>query len=290
MKKETVSEAVKWGIHTLKSAGFEEDVRLETELILAHLMKWTRIQIYTRSEDPLSCEQQEQFRFFVEERKKHVPLAYLLGYREFYGLSFHVTPEVLIPRPETEILVEEAIRLGAQLSGSTNRLLDLGTGSGCIALSLLKYLPEYTGDLLDISEKAIAIARQNADTLELTSRVQFFHGDLFEMLPSRSYSLILSNPPYIAPEVLPFLQAEVRLFEPYTALFSPDHGFSCLKKILISAISFLESPGALLLEMGQGQWNELLPFARQCGYDEVRILKDLAGVERVLICEQKRRS
>lgn len=290
MSQKTIADAVKWGIYTLKSAGFENDVRLEVELLLAHLLHYTRLQLYSRSEETLTSTQAEEFQTLLQQRKKYLPLAYLLGHREFYGRLFGVSPAVLIPRPETEILVEEAIRLAQANPSESRRILDLGTGSGCIGLSLLAELPDYTGDLLDISEEALQIARHNATKHGVFSRVSWIQSDLFEKLPQVRYTLIVSNPPYIDPAIRASLPPEVRLHEPPGALFSDERGLACSRQILKQSLSFLEPKGTLLLEMGAGQAEELLPFAHECGYDNIRVLNDLAGIKRVLVCEPRNRS
>lgn len=278
----TLENALHWANSLLKQHGFIEEARLESELLLAHLLQKERVQLYTQNQQPLTLTQWEQYQALLQKRLAYWPVAYLMETREFYGLPFWVTPSVLIPRPETELLVEMALK---KYQGQSGRLLDLGTGSGCIALSLLSNLPHFEADLVDISEEALFVAKKNAQQLHLETRIRFFQGDFFGPVAGQRYMFILSNPPYIAESEKATLQREVALYEPHHALFAPEEGLYFLKKIIQQSPEFLTRPGTLWLEMGQHQWKELLPYAKSCGYDQVSIKKDLAGIERILMGE-----
>lgn len=278
---ESIGNTLAQAISFLKKEGFQEDTRLEAELLLAYLLKCERLQLYLRNHEPVSLEIQEAYQKLLKKRSDFYPVAYLLGKWDFYGFSFLVSPEALIPRPETERLVEFALPL---LKNQLGDLLDIGTGTGCIALSLLALLPKLQADLVDCSSSALALARENALRLEVLQRASLYEGSLFAPLPSKKYRLIVSNPPYIDPADYETLQAEVRLFEPKHALIAEEKGEALLRDILKQAPAYLLKGGSLLIEMGQNQWKSLLPFARSCGYHSIELRKDFAGIERFLCC------
>lgn len=217
----------------------------------------------------------EQFDVFVNRRAAREPLSHLLGYRDFYKHRFVVTADVLDPRPDTETLVETALNV------PMNRVLDLGTGSGCILLSLLAERPSAIGTGTDLSVDAIAVAKQNADQLGLSDRVTFEQGSWFEAVQG-TFDLIVSNPPYIAASEMSELQPEVRDHEPRMALTDEDDGLSCYRDITDTAPAFLTDGGHLMFEIGPTQAASVSVMMSAKGFAEIRVIQDLDGRDRVV--------
>ncbi len=263
-----------------------DTARLDAELLLEYVTGTTRLAFITDPDMDLSELQQQQFFAFIKRRQQHEPVAYLTGRREFFGRSFTVSPEVLIPRPDTETIVEEALRIID--SKEVSEVLDLGTGSGCIAVTLAAERPELHVMATDISSEAIAVAKQNAANLQVDDRVNFYCGDWFQVLhPEALFSLIVSNPPYVAagdPETY-----AGAVFEPERALYAADGGVAVLEQLLREGIRYLNPGGVLLLEIGHQQGDRLYQFVREAAlpYDDVRIITDLAGRERVFSVTRK---
>jgi release factor glutamine methyltransferase len=250
--------------------------RLDAELLLAHVLKCKRIDLYVGHEAAVSDKDLAKYRELIERRAKREPLQYILGATEFWGLKFKVTPDVLIPRPETELLVEEALKNKDVIS-----ILDIGTGTGCIAIALAKNLPEAKVTATDLSKEALAVAKENAEANGVADRIEFVASDiapwLFFETQDRKFDLIVSNPPYIRSLELDLLQPEVGQFEPRGALNGGDDGLETIKKILKEAPDFLKQGGRLLMEVGEGQAASL---QREIACE---IRKDYGGIERIII-------
>ena len=291
----TVQRVLEWTTGYLKRHG-SETPRLDAELLLAHARCCDRIQLYTHFEDELTDEQRAVMRDLVARRARHEPVAYLIGHREFFGLEFHVDPGVFIPRPETETLVVELLELARDVAAP--HVLDLGTGSGCITVAFAVQRPESCVLAVDISEKALAIARENAARHQVDHRVQFVRSDLFECLRrpteavpaveetfrDRLFDFIVSNPPYVAEGELPSLQPDVRLHEPPEALTSGPSGLEAIERILKDAPEFLAPHGSVLLEIAPEQADAVKRLAAERGeYGEIRFAEDLAGHRRVAV-------
>jgi release factor glutamine methyltransferase len=218
----------------------------------------------------------------LARRANREPLAYILGERGFYGLSFRVTPAVLIPRPETELLVEAALAVGQ------GHILDIGTGSGCIAVTLAKLLPEVHVWATDISETALEIARENA--ARHGAAVTFRLGDLLAPLPpEQRFEVIVSNPPYIAPADAAALQPEVGIFEPHTALFDPisgSDGLTLYRRLASDAPTRLNENGWLMVEVGMGQAEAVAQLFADAGLTAIEVCQDLAGIPRVVLAQK----
>jgi release factor glutamine methyltransferase len=213
-------------------------------------------------------------------RRKREPVAYILGEREFYRRSFEVTPAVLIPRPDTETLIERALEILP--AGSTARLLDLCTGSGAIAITLAAERPELHVTATDLSAAALDVARRNAERHGAMARCEFLEGDLFAPLPAASrFELIVANPPYVPEPEIATLQPEIQ-HEPRLALAAGDDGLSHLERLCAAAQSFLTPAGALLFEVGRGQAEQVRAWLEAAGLREVTAHKDLGGIERVV--------
>lgn len=261
-----------------------ENPRLEAEVLLAHVLQITRLNLYTAPDRPLCDEEIRRFKELLRLRLLGTPTAYITGKKSFLKWEFKVTPAVLIPRPETELLVEKAVA-AAEKRGGKGRLLDLGTGSGAVAISLAHYLPECLVDAVDLSPEAVAVAEENTRRLGVEEKVTFYTGDLFSALPpekKRSYIGIVSNPPYIPSPVISTLSREVRA-EPRVALDGGENGLEVIARILQQAEEYLAPGGFLALEHGADQWVSIKERAEAEGFQEIASYKDLAGHARVMI-------
>ena len=252
------------------------EARNDASILLAHIMGVSRSGLLSAADDPLTADQTTRFGNMIAQRAKHQPVSQIIGSREFWGLEFIVTGDVLDPRADTETLVEAA------LAGSTpKRILDLGTGSGCILLSLLHECPTAIGTGVDISNAALDVARRNAQKLNLQDRVSFSLGDWFDELNGR-YDLITSNPPYISANEMQALDADVFDWEPHIALTPGTDGLDSYRTIAKTAPKFLERDGRLLLEIGWKQADSVLAILRAENWKNLMVLKDLGGNDRVI--------
>ncbi len=279
----TVGRLLSWTAEYLKKQG-SESPRLDAEILLAHSLGCERIELYTRFEERAGDKPRAAFRELVKQRAEGMPVAYLVGYREFFSLSFRVTEDVLIPRPETEHLVVAAIDLAKQSDGSAV-VCDVGTGSGVIAVCLAHQVPECRVTAVDISPAAIEIARENASTHEVAERVEFRQSDLLTEFPAEpTYDLVLSNPPYVADGETDQMAAETRRFEPRQALFSGPRGTEVIERLVPQAAERLKSGGHLLMEISPMIHDLVCEIV--AGYERLERLetiKDLAGHERVVV-------
>ncbi len=285
----TLEQAVRKATGVLAGAGIAS-ARFDAELLLSHALQKDRTWVFTHANDELDGGSEALYDRLIDRRSRREPLQYITGVQEFWGLEFAVTPKVLIPRPETEFVVESAIRAARAVTDPV--ILDLCTGSGCIAVSLATELASARVFAADRSEAALAVARKNAQKHGVSSRVRFLEGDLFQ--PVRELDLqgridvLTANPPYIQSNDLASLQPEVRDFEPEMALISGPSGTEIHGRILTQAPAFLKRNGALIMEMGIGQAEKLTTLADNTGaYTRPEILKDLAGIERVIKLQRK---
>lgn len=259
--------------------------RLDAELLLAEVLGCRRIDLYVRFEQPLTPEEVDAYRDLVRRRAGREPVSRILGVREFMSHRFKVTPEVLSPRPETEILVEEALRL-LEAMGSAEEppgLLDLGTGSGCIAVSVAARRPEVQMVATDLSAPALLVARDNAHAAGVWQRIDFREGDLFDACwPDETFDMILCNPPYLA-EGDPAIWPEVSRYDPPRALYGGETGLDFYPRLAVEGAERLRPGGCLLLEVGAGQAGTVMAMLNDVdALESVRSLTDHAGVERVV--------
>ena len=276
----TVRTVLGWTANYFDKRGVESP-RLTAEVLLAHVLKLSRVYLYTDLDRPLAKPELAGFRSLLERRAAGEPTHYLIGSREFYNRSFAVDPRVLIPRPETELLVEAALREVPQ--GSAAQFLDLCTGSGCVAISLAAERPAATVWATEMSEQACEVARSNARALKVSERVTIFQGDLFQPLPSEArFDSVVSNPPYVRTGEIARLSPEVRR-EPLAALDGGPDGLALLRRIIAGARQWLKPCGRLALEIGETQGAAVLDLLRQSGYANVRIEKDLARLDRLAL-------
>lgn len=268
-----------------------ETPRLDAELLFAHFLKLERIQLYMKFDQPLSETELAGLRELVRRRVQGEPVAYILGYRDFYGYRFEVNSSTLIPRPETEHIVEEVVKWVSDKDKPVT-MIDLGCGSGCIGLSLLKQLPKARLLSVDLSEKALEVAQRNADALEVADRVRFVHADagnvdlvmasFKDFMGQDSVEVLLSNPPYIAASD-PSVEENVKKYEPSSALFAEDDGLALLKKWSKGYGPYLASEAVMLMEMGMSQGPAMKNhFDNLEIFKSVRVVKDLSGHDRVI--------
>ena len=275
----TIGRILKWTEQFFKEKGIESP-RLDAEVLLSHILGRERIYLYVHFDEPLEPAERARYRDAIKQRVQRVPVAYIIGEKEFMGLTFKVTEDTLVPRPDTEILVQAAVeRLRAR--GEAPRFADIGTGSGAICLSVLHFLPKAQADTVDISPAARAIAEENAAALEVADRVTFHTGDLLAPLAG-SYDAILSNPPYIPDDDIAALAPEVRLKEPHTALAGGKDGLDFYRRLTADAPALLKDGGFLALEVGIHQAAPVAALAVPA-FSHTEILKDYAGIERVVI-------
>ncbi|HIS06785.1 MAG TPA: peptide chain release factor N(5)-glutamine methyltransferase [Candidatus Choladocola avistercoris] len=269
----TLSGLLREGREALQAAGIPE-WDLDAWYLLEYAAHCTKNEYFLRPEKEVLPQEKQLYRTLIRKRSAHIPLQYLTGSQEFMGLSFFVDENVLIPRQDTEILVEEALRA----LGSGMRVLDVCTGSGCILLSLLKLCAGLEGTGTDLSEKALQVAGENARRLGVEA--SFVQGDLFEPV-SGKYDCIVSNPPYIASREVDALMEEVRDHEPRMALDGGEDGLYFYRKIAVQSPKYLNDRGRIFLEIGFDQ-GEAVAGLLAPAFDEVRIVQDLAGLDRVV--------
>jgi release factor glutamine methyltransferase len=279
----TIARVLEWTRQDFVSRGLASP-RLDAELLVARALKLKRVDLYVRFEQPLSDAELAAVRALIERRRKNEPVAYILGEREFYGRKFAVDPRVLIPRPDTETLVEAALGLlPPAIDGERVRILDIGTGSGAIAITLAAERTDASVDAVDISPDAAAVARANAETLGVATRVTVHVGGLYEPIGAARYHLIASNPPYIRSADIAGLMADVRDHEPRLALDGGPESDRVLGPLLHGAREHLEAGGCIVAELGHDQATLARTLARSAGFESVEVRKDLSGIERVLI-------
>ncbi len=284
----STSSFLTWSAKRLTQAGIESP-RLESEVLLARGLHLSREDLYRNPDRKLDEEEIAVSKGFVERRFLREPVAYILGRREFWGLDFQVTPDVLVPRWETEILIEQFLKWARSESFSLPmEILDMGTGSGNIAIVAARELPKSRLTAVDISPDALAIAETNAWVHGVADRVRFVEGDLFDCHLDGSFHAILSNPPYLEEEGKDSLMPDVKNYEPGQALFSGPDGLSHYKRIIPDAWRHLKENGALFLEIGNGQARDVLSLLESHGgYRTAEVTMDYMGMERVVSAQKK---
>ena len=282
----TIQRLLAWTADFFRERGIESP-RLDAEVLLSALLGRDRMYLYVHFDEPLEPEELARFRGYVKERAAHVPLAYVLGRREFMGLDFRVTRDTLIPRPDTEILVQCAVdflRARMDAGEAACSIADIGTGTGAIALSTLRYTEGTHADAVDISPAAAAVARENAEMLGLAERVAVHVGDLLAPLAGRRYDMILSNPPYIPTADIAGLMPEVRSYEPHLALDGGADGLNIYRRLMADAPALLKEGGAIAVEVGIDEAAAVAALAMaHPRIVRTEMLKDLGGIERVVV-------
>jgi release factor glutamine methyltransferase len=321
----TRAEALTGGYKRLVTAGIPTaEARLESNLLLRHATNLSREELFLRPDVPLTDSEHERFNTIIARRAAREPLAYITGTRDFYGLTFAVTPDVLIPRPETEGVVEAVLALvpealtpgpspseGRGGGGSQTlpcassdfplppkgegpgvrapKILDLCTGSGCIAVAVAVHAPYARISATDISTNALVVAESNANRHGVTDRVSFIPGDLFAPVPPGArFAVIASNPPYIAPDAIEHLEPEVRDYEPRIALGVDPDDLYFYRRIASESPPPSRRWGGVVVEVGQGQAEAVRELFRDAGFTDVSVLPDLAGIPRVVVAKEHR--
>ena len=258
-----------------------ENPRLDAQILLAHVLKCERITLYVRSDEEPSESVRAAFKELIKRRVDGCPVAYLVGQREFLKLPLEVNPAVLIPRPETELLVMESLRL---IKGKDSpRVLDIGTGSGCIAIAIARHHPSAQITATDVSGEALVVARKNAEGLGAGARIRFVQGDLFAPVHEEKFDLIASNPPYISADEIPKLMREVRDYEPRLALEGGQDGLVIYRRLVKEAAAHLNPGSHLLMEMGATQEDAIRGFLENCNaFDNIATHRDGLNLPRVI--------
>lgn len=270
----TYRELYDYGVANLESAEISE-AKLDARLLLEFVCHTDRNALLVHGEDIRSEIEETAYKQMITKRASHIPLQHITGQQDFMGLSFHVNEHTLIPRQDTEILVEETLKY----LKSGMRVLDMCTGSGCILLSLLHYCKGCTGDGVDISEEALQVARKNAKDLGLFAN--FIHSNLFENV-SEKYAVIVSNPPYIATKEIESLMPEVRDFEPMQALDGFEDGLYFYRQIILQVKEYIHDNALIVFEIGYDQGEAVKAMMEENGFHQVEVVKDYAGLDRVV--------
>ena len=283
MKTWTVLDLVEWTENYFRESGIITP-RLDAEVLLGFVLQKSRLQLYLSFEMPVFPDHLSVFRQLVQRRKEHTPVSYLTNHREFMSIDFYVDSRVLIPRPETEILVEYV--LDRTSTHGPISLVDIGTGSGAIAVSLAFNRPEWYIVATDISIDALAVAETNATRHQ--TQIEFRSGDMLSTLESvdDKFDWIVSNPPYISSQDYKILPPDVRNFEPKLALASPPDGLQLIRILIESAPNYLKPNGRLAIEIGKGQRLDVEDFVhRSKKYQKIDFIPDLSGVARILVVQ-----
>lgn len=271
----TTLKILSWTKEYLSGRGVA-NARLEAEWMLCAALGLDRVGLYLNFERPLNETELAAYRAMVTRRARREPLQHILGSQEFFGLEFEVTPDVLIPRHDTETLVTEALKRAP----GARSVLDIGTGSGCIAVALASHLPEAAVTVIDISEAALAVARRNA--AKHCATIEFLHGSLLEPVAGQRFDLVVSNPPYIPTSDIAGLEPEVRDYEPAAALDGGADGLNAYRSLIPAAWACLNPGGWLLVEVGIGQSDQVTALFRQNDFEAIQTARDPGEIERVV--------
>ena len=289
----TILKVLQWAATYFKRHDIDSP-RATAEILLAHALAAERIDLYVHYDQPLNARELSRFKAIIKRRIKREPVAYILGHKEFWSLDLAVTPNVLIPRPETECLVERALAyLAADSDSARQCILELGTGSGAILIALASENAQHTYWGTDISAAALQIAQRNAVGHGLAGNIHFLVADWFApfAISMDSFDMIISNPPYIRRGDLKRLQPEIQAFEPLVALDGSEDGLHCLRHIIQSAHLYLKPGGMLLLEMGHDQKAPLKQIIQRCDqYEDVAFYTDYSGYDRIVAMRKQVKS
>ncbi len=279
----TTQRILAWTADYFQRKGVDSP-RLAAEVLLAHALHCDRVALYMDFQRPLDKDELARYRALVERRAAGEPTQYVVGEREFFGRPFFVDRRVLIPRPETELVVEECLR--AMEPGKAVRVLDLCTGSGCIAVTLAAERPEAAVTAVDISPDALEVARRNAERHGVMARIDLRQGDLYEPVGDRAFDVVCANPPYVATASVASLQREIREHEPNVALDGGSDGLDFLRRIVAGAPAHLSPGGLLAVEIAEGQGPEVVALASAAGLSGAVVHRDYAGHDRVVTARQ----
>lgn len=262
-----------------------ESPRMNAELLLADILKCNRLDLYLSFDRPLKDNEADLYREFIIRRSKFEPLQYITGMVEFLDLKLHLTKDVLIPRPETELLAEETINFAK--SKNSQNILDVGTGSGNISIALAKHLNGVNITSIDISIAAIALAKQNAEYNEIKNSVNFEVADIFNYKPLQKFDLVISNPPYVSKENFSTLQKEIIDYEPAEAVTDNSDGLKFYRYIIENSDLLLKEKGYLIFEFAEGQSDQIKALMEKNNFNLIKIIKDYQNIERIIIGEKR---
>jgi release factor glutamine methyltransferase len=278
----TLGNSLNSAIETLAQAGVGS-ARMNAELLLMFTLACDRAHLYTHPERSLTPNEQSRYEEALAQRARGVPAQYITGHQEFWGLDLIVSPAVLIPRPETEHVIETVLDLARDISAP--RIVDVGTGSGCIALALAKELPDAEVHAVDVSPEALEVARANAARRNLSARIHFHQGDLLVDFPDPDrFDFVVSNPPYVGDSEEDQVQLEVRKFEPRAAVFAGPSGLEVIERLIPQARQVLNPGGWLVMEIGQGQDRAIRELLQE--WNDTRFTPDLQGIQRVVAAQR----
>ena len=281
-----VHEILNESTKVLEAVGIPS-ARLDAEVLLAFCLSCDRLEFFKNPEMQLSLTQQAAFQKLIDRRLRWEPVAYITGRKNFWTFTLEVNKDVLIPRPDTEVIVEEVLDIAKKSEVAGIKILDIGTGSGAIAIAVASEIPDVSVMATDISPAALEVARRNAESMELQNKIDFRHGDLLEPVEG-VFDIIASNPPYIGAGEYKELPEGVRLFEPREALFAGKSGLEFYEKIIYQAAGHLKKNGWLLLEIGATQQKDILRIMENSGfYDNIEMRRDYAGLPRVIKARRK---
>lgn len=283
-----IREAIKTGMNMIKEKNIE-DATLKSKMIMENVLGQNRQYIIANDLNQLDYEQEKEYFFEIEKLLENNPIEYITNKKEFMNLELYVNQDVLIPRQDTEILVEEVINILQNIKAENIQILDMCTGSGAIAIALAKNVEKCIVDAVDISSGALEVVKKNIVKNKVEGRVNIINSDLFSKVPNKKYNLIVSNPPYIERNVIENLDKQVQK-EPIIALDGGEDGLDFYKKIINKASSYLESNGYLCFEIGYNQKNEVQNLLSNSGkYQNIYCKKDLCGNDRVVIAKKSER-
>lgn len=285
---QTIQQVLRKAIELLRSREISEP-RLSAELLFAHALGCKRIDLYLKFDKPVDERELEIYRSYIRRRLQHEPVQYIIGETEFYGLSLAVDRSVLIPRPETEILVEKVLEIVKKKTEDT-QALDIGTGSGNIPIAIAYHCSTVRFTTIEASERAIAIARKNIERHRLQERIHCIHHDIFSegAIEQQRYDLIVSNPPYITLDEMAELQPEVREYEPAFAATDGDNGLRFYERIAELHPALLKEDGIVVVEIGYGQCEEVKKIFTASGLTNIIVHKDYSRIDRVIIARKQR--
>ena len=281
----TIAQKLNEATAKLEEVGIE-NARLDAEVLLAYVLNTRRLALYVHIAQDLEEAQIIRYDKLIARRLEHIPVAYLTGHKEFMGMNFAVTNDVLIPRQDTEVLAQGVIEHLQEYSGDL-KLADIGTGSGAICISILKYIDHITAAAVDISADAIDVAEFNAEKFNVSDRINFYKGNLLEPLTGQKFDVIVSNPPYIPSGKFKTLQPEIS-FEPHGALDGGTDGLDFYKQIIDTAPEFLNDKGFIVFEVGIDQSESVIELLKaNGGFGDIQVWKDLANIDRVVAAWKK---
>ena len=278
----TIEQLLQISVKNLKENQIESAL-LDTQILLSRLLGVDRLYLHIHSNDDVQTKIETNFLEQVEKRSRHMPIAYITKQKEFMALTFYVDERVLIPRNDTEILVENAIAIIERSRKNKIEILDLCCGSGCIGISLAHECPHAHVTLSDISSEALEVAKINIEKYDLSQRIDLVRSDLFENIPPKKFDMITANPPYITTEELTGLEKDILDYEPSLALSGGDDGLDFYKQILKKASDYLRSKGYLIFEIGYLQGNKVKELMLTHGFTDVQVIRDYAENDRIVL-------